>query len=92
MKFASDKSYTVGNDTMGGWEDYNYSQVMTNLTAYTSDDAASATSMIDGLTASGATSADYGMQHAHVLEQPIQRIHARRVEQLPEGHCMEQAG
>lgn len=67
VKFASDKSNTVGNDTMGGWNDYNYSQIMTNLTAYTSDDVASATSMVDGLTASGATSADYGMQHAQTV-------------------------
>lgn len=67
VKFASDKSNTVGNDTMGGWNGYNYSQVMTNLTAYTSDDVASATSMVDGLTASGATSADYGMQHAQTV-------------------------
>ena len=64
VKFASDKSDIVGNDTMGGWNGYNYSQIMTNLTAYTSDDVASATNMVDGLTASGATSADYGMQHA----------------------------
>lgn len=67
VKFASDKSDTVGNDTMGGWNGYNYSQIMTNLTAYTSDDVASATSMVDGLTASGATSADYGMQHAQTV-------------------------
>ena len=67
VKFASDKSNTVGNDTMGGRNDYNYSQIMTNLTAYTSDDVASATSMVDDLTASGATSADYGMQHAQTV-------------------------
>ena len=67
VKFASDKNNSVGNDTMGGWNDYNYSQVMTNLTAYTSADVSSATSMIDGLTASGATSADYGMQHAQTV-------------------------
>lgn len=65
VKFASDKSDTVGNNTNGSG--YNYSQVMTNLTAYTSDDVASATSMVDGLTASGATSADYGMQHAQTV-------------------------
>ena len=67
VKFASDKRDTVGNDTMGGRNDYNYSQIMTNLTAYTSENVASATSMVDGLTASGATSADYGMQHAQTV-------------------------
>ena len=61
VKFASDKRDTVGNDTMGGRNDYNYSQIMTNLTAYTSENVAS------GLTASGATSADYGMQHAQTV-------------------------
>ena len=65
VKFASDKSNTVGNNTNGSG--YNYSQVVTNLTVYTSDDVALATSMVNGLTASGATSADYGMQHAQTV-------------------------
>ena len=62
VKFASDKSDRVGNNTY--WQGRNYSQIVTRLTAYNSKTVSSGTDMINALNAEGATRADYGMEKA----------------------------
>ena len=62
VKFASDKSDRVGNNT--DWQGRNYSQIVTRLTAYNSKTVSSGTDMINALNAEGATRADYGMEKA----------------------------
>ena len=62
VKFASDKSDRVGNNT--NWKGLNYSQIVTRLTAYNSKTVSSGTDMINALNAEGATRADYGMEKA----------------------------
>lgn len=62
VKFASDKSDRVGNNT--DWQGRNYSQIVTRLTAYNSKTVSSGTDMINALNAKGATRADYGMEKA----------------------------
>lgn len=65
VKFAGDKNDTVGNDI--DEDDYNYSQIVTKLTAYTSSDVSTATDTVNSISAAGATSADYGMEHAQTV-------------------------
>lgn len=62
VKFASDKSNRVGNNT--DWQGLNYSQIVTKLTAYNSKTVSNGTDMINALNAVGATRADYGMEKA----------------------------
>ena len=63
VKFSSDKSAVVGNDTYtkGGYT-YNYSQVMKTMSPCT--DAAAFTSTINSIRPAGATRADNGLQLA----------------------------
>lgn len=58
VKFASDKTDTVGNDK--DKDGYNYSQIVSGLTT----DIAGLKTTVNGFDAAGATSADYGMEHA----------------------------
>lgn len=60
VKFASDKSNRIGNDTSWG---ENYSQIVRNLTTDYND----VKTAIASLNAGGATSADYGMQLAQTV-------------------------
>lgn len=62
VKFASDKSNRVGNNT--DWQGLNYSQIVTKLTAYNSKTVSGGTDTINALKAEGATRADYGMEKA----------------------------
>lgn len=62
VKFASDKSDEVGNNT--DRRGRNYSQIVTRLTAYNSKTVSGGTDMINALNAEGATRADYGMEKA----------------------------
>lgn len=63
VKYAGAKNSKVGNDKYrdGGYT-YNYSQVVKNLTSASS--AATLKGAVNDLSPAGATSADYGMQHA----------------------------
>lgn len=65
VKFASDKEYDVGNGYNGS--EYNYSQIVQNLTAVNEAGANSLKTAVSQLTAAGATRADYGMQHAQTI-------------------------
>lgn len=65
VKFAGDNRNTVGNDTYeSGSNEYNYSQIVSELTTADADGAKSLKDAVDSLVAGGATHADYGMAHA----------------------------
>lgn len=66
VKFAGTKIDKPGNDTYGLYG-YNYSQIVMNLT--TVDDAGKTNlqKAVNALNPAGATSADYGMQHAGTI-------------------------
>lgn len=68
VKFAGDKTDTVGNDTYreGGYT-YNYSQIVRNLTTVDATGADALKTAVNALRAAGATAADYGMQHAQTI-------------------------
>ena len=62
VKFASDENNNVGNNLTG--DGYNCSQVVSDLTAYTTNSASSLKNTIDRLYGEGATRADYGLHQA----------------------------
>lgn len=70
IKFAGDKKGTIGNDrydssqTGTGWS--NYSQIVQDLTAVNGNAGALKTT-VNSLEASGATQANFGMQHAQTV-------------------------
>lgn len=68
VKFAGDKTNTVGNDTYreDGYT-YNYSQIVKNLTTVDATGADALKTAVSALRAAGATAADYGMQHAQTI-------------------------
>lgn len=73
IKFAGNKSNTYGNDTYKEYSfTYNYSQVVSGLTSVSSG-AGSIRNTIDSLVAGGATSADYGMEHAKTVLDAVTR-------------------
>lgn len=67
VKFAGKKTNTVGNDTYreDGYT-HNYTQIVSNLTP-AGTGAATLKGYVNAFTAAGATSADYGMQHAQTI-------------------------
>lgn len=68
VKFAGWKEDSIGNDTyQDGWYTYNYSQIVQGLTTVDSSAASSMKNTINNLQAAGATSADYGLQHASTV-------------------------
>lgn len=62
VKFASDESDTIGNGT--NRQGYNNSQVVSDLTAYTSTTSSTLKNTINKLYGEGATRADYGLHQA----------------------------
>lgn len=68
VKFAGDKTDTVGNDTYRkGRYTYNYSQIVRDLTTVDATGADALKTAVNALRAAGATAADYGMQHAQTI-------------------------
>lgn len=68
VKFAGNKTDTVGNDTYrDGRFTYNYSQIVRNLTTVDATGAGALKTAVSALRAAGATAADYGMQHAQTI-------------------------
>ena len=67
VKFAGKYSDRVGNETYYDEWGYqsNFSQIVKNLTLCEGDEKNDLTSSVNALKAVGATSADYGMQHAN---------------------------
>ena len=73
VKFAGNWSDDIGNDTYdSGRDTYNYSQVVASLTSVSSG-AEALKGEVNDLTASGATRADFGMQHAQSVLNSSQR-------------------
>ena len=73
VKFAGNWSDDIGNDTYdSGRDTYNYSQVVASLTSVSSG-AEALKGEVNALTASGATRADFGMQHARSVLNSSQR-------------------
>lgn len=66
VKFAGDKRDSIGNDMYNGNE-YNYSQIIQNLTTVNNSTASTMKNIIDNLEAGGATSADYGLEHVSTV-------------------------
>ena len=68
VKFAGTKKNEIGNDTYGPYN-YNYSQIVKTLTDVKADANAAIVlkDTVNSLTASGATAADYGMEHAYTI-------------------------
>ena len=68
VKFAGWKNDSIGNNMYeDGWYTYNYSQIVQGLTTVDSSAASSMKNTINNLQAAGATSADYGLQHASTV-------------------------
>ena len=74
VKFAGDKTDTVGNDTYEeGFiikDTYNYTQIVSGYKAYTRTNKAELKSKVNALSPAGATSADYAMDLAEQLVSP----------------------
>lgn len=64
VKFASDESDSIGNDFTDDWNRYNLSQVVSDLTAYNSQNSQSIKNTVNRLYGQGATRADYGLHQA----------------------------
>ena len=65
IKFAGNKTEKVGNDTYrDGWNSYNCTQVMKDLTGCSGGNVKTLKDTIAGIKPSGATRADYGLQLA----------------------------
>ena len=64
VKFAGDKTDIVGNDTYTDWYTHNYTQIVKNLTTADAVGAAALKEAVSGLSADGATAADYGLEKA----------------------------
>ena len=65
VKFAGNKTERVGNDTYRKeGHEYNYSQVMKNMTACTNETKADFKSQVNAIRPNGATRSDYGLQLA----------------------------
>lgn len=70
VKFAGTKTSTIGNNTyQDGWNRYNYTQIVKNLTTVNASGATELKISVDSLSAAGATSADYGLEHAQTVLQ-----------------------
>lgn len=67
VKFAGTKSNSIGNNTYReGYNTYNYSQIVANLTSASSGETA-LNNQVSGLKAGGATSIEYGLQLANTV-------------------------
>ena len=68
VKFAGDKTDKIGNDTyQEGRYTYNYTQIVSNYKAYTSDDKSELQNKVNALQPAGATAADYAMDFTQKL-------------------------
>ena len=81
VKFAGNENDQIGNDTYEeGWYEYNYSQVVSDLTAYNSNTSSTLKTTINNLHGDGATRADYGLHQAQrVLTGEGARPNAKKI-------------
>lgn len=65
VKFAGKMTDDIGNDTYdSGWYEYNYSQIVKDLTSVSGEGASQLKEAVNELDPMGATRADYGMELA----------------------------
>lgn len=67
VKFAGNKSDSVGNDQYTDRYTYNYSQIVNNLTELDTAGVAALKTSVSALSPAGSTQADYGMEHAQTI-------------------------
>ena len=68
VKFAGKQSNNVGDDQYTeGWYDYNYTQIVKNLTQVNPSGAEQLKQAVSNLEAAGATSSDYGLEKAKAV-------------------------
>lgn len=68
VKYAGNNSNAIDNDQyQDGFYTYNYSQIVSDFAAYTDANKESIKTKINSIPAAGATSADYGLNHAQRL-------------------------
>lgn len=79
VKFAGDKLNRVGNDKYrDGYYTYNYSQIVMNLTTVATG-SENLQAAVNALSPAGATSADYGMQHAQTIIDSVKNDERKKV-------------
>lgn len=79
VKFAGDKLNRVGNDKYSdGYYTYNYSQIVMNLTTVATG-SGNLQAAVNSLQPGGATSADYGMQHAQTIIDSVKNDERKKV-------------
>lgn len=83
VKFAGDKKDEVGDDTYY-WHKYNYSQIVKGLTD-AKDNQKALKDAVNELNAGGATSADYGMEHAQTVLEKAQKEASKVVVMFTDG-------
>ncbi len=83
VKFAGDSINTVGNDTYDR-RGYNYSQIVMNLMD-AKDNQKALKDAVNELNAGGATSADYGMEHAQTVLEKAQKDASKVVVMFTDG-------
>lgn len=93
VKFAGNKTDKIGNDTYrsGGYT-YNYSQIVMDLTKTDAAGTAALQSSINSLSPAGATSADYGMQHAETVLANVDETHNKVVIMFTDGEPNHSSG
>ncbi len=89
VKFAGDKSDSVGNDTYGS---YNYTQIVTKLTKVNESGAAELKGAVNALNYGGATAADYGMEKAKEALHDADTSHKKVVVLFTDGEPNHQNG
>lgn len=89
VKFAGDKSDSVGNDTYGS---YNYTQIVTKLTKVNESGAAELKDAVNALNYGGATAADYGMEKAKEALRDADTSHKKVVVLFTDGEPNHQNG
>ena len=68
VKFAGKSTNEIGNDMYKDRDyNYNYSQIVTELTTVDDAGAAALKAEVNKITPAGATSADYGLEHANTV-------------------------
>lgn len=85
VKFAGDKKDEVGDDTYTYyWYTYNYSQIVKGLTD-AKDNQKALKDAVNELNAGGATSADYGMEHAQTVLEKARKDASKVVVMFTDG-------
>ena len=89
VKFAGDKSDSVGNDTYGS---YNYTQIVTKLTKVNESGVNELKDAVNALNYGGATAADYGMEKAQEALRDADTSHKKVVVLFTDGEPNHQNG